>query len=195
MYGKEEIGMSRIGKTPIVLPENVTVDVSDTNYVTVTGPKGKLEQQITGNISVTRGEHEGKNAIILVANDELADANAKHGLYRALLHNMVVGVSQGFTKSVSVNGVGFKVQVQGNKIVMNIGFSHPVNVEIPAGLTVTCPSATEMVISGISKEQVGQFAADIKAIKKVEPYHGYGIYYTNEHVRRKEIKKTSSGKK
>ncbi len=187
--------MSRIGKAPIVLPANVTVDVSDTNFVTVTGSKGTLTQQITGNVSVTRGEHEGKDSILLVANDELADTNAKHGLYRALLANMIKGVSEGFTKSVSVNGVGYKVQVQGNKITLNIGFSHPVNVEIPEGLTVTCPSATEMVIAGISKEKVGQFAADIKAIKKVEPYHGYGIYYTNEHVRRKEIKKTSSGKK
>ncbi len=187
--------MSRIGKTPIVLPDGVSVDVSDTNLVTVTGPKGKLEQQITGNISVTKAEHDGKNAILLVANDQLADTNAKHGLYRALVANMVTGVSQGFSKSVSVSGVGYKVAVQGNKIVMNIGFSHPVNVEIPAGLTVTCPSATEILISGISKVQVGQFAADLKAIKKVEPYHGYGIYYTNEHVRRKEIKKTSGGKK
>lgn len=195
MYGKEEKGMSRIGKTPIVLPDGVTVDVSETNCVTVSGPKGKLEQQITGNVSVTRVEHEGKQAILLVANDELDETNAKHGLYRALLANMVTGVTHGFTKSVTINGVGFKAAIQGNKIVLNIGFSHPVNVEIPANLTVTCPSATEIVISGISKEQVGQFAADIKAIKKVEPYHGYGIYYTNEHVRRKEIKKTSSGKK
>lgn len=187
--------MSRIGKAPIVLPANVTVDVTDSNFVTVTGPKGKLEQQLTGNISVTKVEHDGKNAILLVANDNLAETNAKHGLYRALINNMVVGVSQGFTKSISINGVGFKVAVQGNKIVLNIGFSHPVNVEIPAGLTATCPSATEIVVSGISKEQVGQFAADIKALRKVEPYHGYGIYYTNEHVRRKEIKKTSGGKK
>lgn len=187
--------MSRIGKTPIVLPANVTVDVSESNLVTVKGPKGTLTQQLTGNISLTTGEHEGKNSIIIVANDELSDTNAKHGLYRALVANMIKGVSEGFTKSVSISGVGFKTQVQGNKIVLNIGFSHPVNVEIPADLTVTCPSATEMVISGISKERVGQFAADLKAIKKVEPYHGYGIYYTNERVRRKEIKKTSSGKK
>ena len=186
--------MSRIGKAPIVLPANVTVEVSDSNYVTVTGPKGKLEQQITGNISVTRVENEGKNALLLVANDTLAETNAKHGLYRALLANMVTGVSTGFTKSITINGVGYKVAVQGNKVVLNIGFSHPVNVEIPQGLTVTCPTTTEILVAGISKEQVGQFAADIKAIKKVEPYHGYGIYYTNEHVRRKEIKKTS-GKK
>ncbi len=187
--------MSRIGKTPIVLPENVKVDVSDTNFVTVTGPKGTLTQQITGNLSVTRGEHKGKNSILVVANDELADTNAKHGLYRALLANLVKGVSEGFTKSVSINGVGFKAAVQGNKLTLNIGFSHPVNVEIPSDLTVTCPSITEILVAGISKERVGQFAADLKAIKKVEPYHGYGIYYTNEHVRRKEIKKTSSGKK
>lgn len=186
--------MSRIGKSPIVLPENVTVEVSDSNYVTVTGPKGKLEQQITGNISVTRVEHEGKNAILLVANDEQSETNAKHGLYRALLANMVTGVSEGFKKSITINGVGYKAAVQGNKVVLNIGFSHPVNVEIPSDLTVTCPTATEIVVSGISKERVGQWAADVKAIKKVEPYHGYGIYYTNEHVRRKEIKKTS-GKK
>lgn len=186
--------MSRIGKSPIVLPENVTVEVSDSNYVTVTGPKGKLEQQITGNISVTRVELEGKNAILLVANDEQSETNAKHGLYRALLANMVTGVSAGFSKSITINGVGYKAAVQGNKVVLNIGFSHPVNVEIPSDLTVTCPTATEIVVSGISKERVGQWAADVKAIKKVEPYHGYGIYYTNEHVRRKEIKKTS-GKK
>ena len=186
--------MSRIGKAPIVLPENVTVEVSDSNYVTVTGPKGKLEQQITGNVSLTKVEQDGKQAILLVANDELAETNAKHGLYRALVANMVTGVSAGFTKSITISGVGYKVQVQGNKIVLNIGFSHPVNMEIPQGLTVTCPTATEILVAGISKEQVGQFAADIKALKKVEPYHGYGIYYTNEQIRRKEIKKTS-GKK
>ena len=187
--------MSRIGKAPIVLPANVTVEMSEDKLVTVKGPKGVLTQQVVGNISIEGAEQDGKNVIIVKANDELADTNAKHGLYRALIANMVTGVSAGFTKSVSISGVGYKVQVQGNKIVLNIGFSHPVNVEIPADLTVTCPSITEMVISGISKERVGQFAAEIKAIKKVEPYHGYGIYYTNENVRRKEIKKTSSGKK
>ena len=186
--------MSRIGKAPIVLPAGVTVDVSSTNYVTVTGSKGKLEQQITGNIEVTRVEHDGKQALLLIAKDELKETNAKHGLYRALLANMVKGVSEGFSKSITINGVGFKAQVQGNKLTLNIGFSHPVNVDVPSDLTVTCPNITTIVVSGISKERVGQFAADVKAIKKVEPYHGYGIYYTDERVRRKEIKKTS-GKK
>ena len=186
--------MSRIGKAPIVLPENVTMTVSDTNVVTVTGPKGTLSQQITGNISVCLEEQDSKKVIILKANDELKETNAKHGLYRALIANLVTGVSAGFSKSITINGVGYKCAVQGNKLVLNIGFSHPVNVEIPADLTVTCPSATEILVEGISKVSVGQWAADVKAIKKVEPYHGYGIYYTNEHVRRKEIKKTS-GKK
>ena len=187
--------MSRIGKEPIIIPAGVTIEVSDSNFVKVTGPKGTLELQVTGNISFRREQHEGKDALIAVANDNRDETNAKHGLYRKLVSNMVEGVSKGFSKSVSINGVGFKVAVQGNKIVLNIGFSHPVNVEIPKDLSVSCPSATEIVISGISKERVGQFAADLKAIKKVEPYHGYGIYYTNEHVRRKEIKKTSGGKK
>lgn len=186
--------MSRIGKTPIVLPAGVNVSVSDANLVTVTGPKGTLSEQVTGNIKITLEERDGKKEVLLVAGDELAETNAKHGLYRALIANMVNGVNAGFTKSITINGVGFKCAVQGNKLVLNIGFSHPVNVEIPAGLTVTCPSATEILVAGISKVQVGQFAADVKAIKKVEPYHGYGIYYTNEHVRRKEIKKTSAKK-
>ena len=186
--------MSRIGKAPIVLPAGVTVSVSDANLVTVTGPKGTLTEQITGNIQVTLVENESKKEVLLVAGDNNKETNAKHGLYRALVANMVTGVSTGFKKSITINGVGYKCAVQGNKLNLNIGFSHPVNVEIPSDLTVTCPSNTEISVEGISKVRVGQFAADVKAIKKVEPYHGYGIYYTNEQVRRKEIKKTS-GKK
>ncbi len=185
--------MSRIGKAPIVLPAGVTVSVSEANLVTVTGPKGTLTEQITGNVKVTMVENEGKNEVLLVAGDNQKETNAKHGLYRALVANMVTGVSTGFKKSITINGVGYKCAVQGNKLVLNIGFSHPVNVEIPADLKVSCTSNTEILVEGISKVRVGQFAADVKAIKKVEPYHGYGIYYTNETVRRKEIKKT--GKK
>ena len=185
--------MSRIGKAPIVLPAGVTVSVDEANLVTVTGPKGTLTEQVTGNVKVTLVENEGKKEVLLVAGDNNKETNAKHGLYRALVANMVTGVSEGFKKSITINGVGYKCAVQGNKLNLNIGFSHPVNVEIPADLKVTCPSNTEILVEGISKVNVGQFAADIKAIKKVEPYHGYGIYYTNETVRRKEIKKT--GKK
>lgn len=186
--------MSRIGKAPIVLPAGVTVSVDDANLVTVTGPKGTLTEQVTGNVQVTLVENEGKKEVLLVAGDNQKETNAKHGLYRALIANLVKGVSEGFKKSITINGVGYKCAVQGNKLVLNIGFSHPVNVEIPSDLKVTCASNTEIIVEGISKVRVGQWAADVKAIKKVEPYHGYGIYYTNEHVRRKEIKKTS-GKK
>ena len=111
--------MSRIGKAPIVLPANVTVEVSESNFVTVTGPKGKLEQQITGNVSLTKVEQDGKQAILLVANDELAETNAKHGLYRALVANLVTGVSTGFKKSITINGVGYKCAVQGNKLTLD----------------------------------------------------------------------------
>ena len=119
--------MSRIGKAPIVLPANVTVEVSDSNLVTVTGPKGKLEQQIVGNVSLTLVEQEGKQVIQMVANDNLAETNAKHGLYRALVANMVTGVSTGFTKSITITGVGFKAQVQGNKLVLNIAWDFNIN--------------------------------------------------------------------
>ena len=115
-------------------------------------------------------------------------------MYRALVHNMVKGVTEGYTKSLTVAGVGYKLAVSGNKLTMNLGLSHPVYVTVPEGLSVTVPSATEIVVSGIDKEKVGQFAADIKAIKPVEPYHGYGIHYTNEVVRRKEIKKGAKKK-
>ena len=180
--------MSRIGKKPINIPAGVTVTIEGCN-VTAKGPKGTLARTIDSVI----GCAIENNQVILTCNSDEKGAHAKHGLYRALIANMVTGVSAGFSKSITINGVGFKCAVAGNKLTLNIGFSHPVVVDIPEGLTVTCPSATEIVVSGIDKVQVGQWAADVKAIKKVEPYHGYGIYYTNEHVRRKEIKKT--GKK
>ena len=177
--------MSRIGRAPISIPAGVKVDKNTENEVIVTGPKGTLRQWVDPVISV---EVEGNTVHLTRANDENA-VKAKHGLYRALIANMVKGVTEGYSKSVTIAGIGYKCAVQGNKIVLNIGYSHPVNIEIPQGLSATCPSATEIVVSGIDKTAVGQFAADIKALKKVEPYHGYGIYYTNETVRRKEIKK------
>jgi large subunit ribosomal protein L6 len=182
--------MSRIGRAPIVVPAGVTVDVNTEGEVIVTGPKGTLRQWVDSCITVNKEN----NQIVLTRSSDEDNVKAKHGLYRALIANMVKGVTEGYSKSVTIAGIGYKVAVQGNKIVMNIGFSHPVNVTIPTGLTATCPSATEIVISGIDKTAVGQFAADIKAIKKVEPYHGYGIYYTNETVRRKEIKKGAKKK-
>lgn len=187
--------MSRIGRAPIELPSNVTVDETNDGIVIVTGPKGTLRQQIdTSCIKLEHGEHNEKPAIILVRNSEDNQVKAKHGLYRALIHNMVKGVTEGFSKSLTIAGVGYKLAINGNKLTMNLGLSHPVNVTVPEGLTVTLPSATEILVSGIDKEKVGQFAADIKAIKPVEPYHGYGIHYTAETVRRKEIKKGAKKK-
>ena len=178
--------MSRIGRAPITVPAGVTVDVNTNNEVIVTGPKGTLRQWFDASCINVNVEN---NIVTLTRNSEDGPVKAKHGLYRALIANMVKGVTEGYSKSVTISGVGYKCAVQGNKIVLNIGFSHPVNLEIPQGITATCPSATEIVVSGIDKTAVGQFAADIKSLKKVEPYHGYGIYYTNETVRRKEIKK------
>ena len=186
--------MSRVGRLPIALPANVTVDVTVDNYVVVNGPKGSLRQYMDPSISLTKEENEGKITVVLVRSSEEASVKAKHGLYRALVAGMVKGVTEGYSKSLTINGVGYKVEVKGGKIVMNIGFSHPVNMDIPEGLSATCPSITELVVSGISKEKVGQFAADIKAVKPVEPYHGYGIHYTNETVRMKEIKKGAKKK-
>lgn len=178
--------MSRIGRAPITLPTGVTLDVTTDSEVIVTGPKGTLRQWVDTSCINVGVEN---NVITLTRNSEVKEVKAKHGLYRALIANMVKGVTEGYSKSLTVAGVGYKCAVQGNKLVMNIGFSHPVNMEIPKNLTVTCPTVTEIVVSGIDKTAVGQFAADIKAVKKVEPYHGYGIHYTNETVRRKEIKK------
>lgn len=186
--------MSRIGRLPIELPANVTVDETVDNIVVVNGPKGSLRQYMDPIIKLTHGEHGGKPAIILTRDSDEDAVKAKHGLYRALIAGMVKGVTDGYSKSLTIAGVGYKVETKGNKIVFNIGFSHPVNVDIPEGITATCPSVTELVVSGINKEKVGQFAADIKAIKPVEPYHGYGIHYTDEHVRMKEIKKGAKKK-
>ena len=186
--------MSRIGRAPVELAQGVTVDLTTDGYMVVTGPKGSLRQQIDPRITLERGEHNGKPSITLIRANDSKDVKAKHGLYRALLANMVKGVTEGFSKSLTVAGVGYKLQVAGDKLTMNLGLSHPVVMTVPEGLTVTLPTATEILVSGISKEKVGQFAADIKAVKPVEPYHGYGIHYTAETVRRKEIKKGSKKK-
>ena len=187
--------MSRIGRAPIELPNGVSLDVTNENVVIVTGPKGTLRQNIaTSNIKVEKTDVEGKTIVTLTRANDQKENRAMHGLYRALIANMVKGVTEGYKKSLTVHGVGYKIAVNGNTLTMNIGLSHPVNVAIPEGLTVTCPKATEILVEGINKEQVGQFAADIKAIKPVEPYHGYGIHYTNETVIRKEIKKGSKKK-
>ena len=175
--------MSRIGKMPVVLPAGVTVNVTDGKMV-VKGPKGTLEQDIDARITVTV---EGGHAVLTRANDS-KELKAKHGLYRALLHNMVTGVTAGFTKGLVINGVGYKVAKQGSKIVLNVGYSHPIEYAESDGIKLDCPSQTEITVSGIDKVRVGQVAADIRSIREPEPYHGYGIRYKDEVIERKEGK-------
>ena len=176
--------MSRIGKMPIALPAGVEVKLVD-GVVSVKGPKGTLTREIVGNIGI---EVEG-NTLLVKALDDAAETNAKHGLYRALLNGMVTGVTSGFAKSLELKGVGWKAAVAGSKLTLNVGFSHPVVFDAPEGIKFECPSLTEVVVSGINKEQVGQIAADIRSIRKPEPYHGYGIRYKGENVEHKESDK------
>ncbi len=182
--------MSRIGKMPIAIPAGVTVDFSN-GVITVKGPKGTLSREVVGNIGF---EMEGAN-LIVKALDDKAETNAKHGLYRALVNGMVVGVTAGFVKALEVKGVGWKAAVQGNKLVLNVGFSHPVEFVAPEGIKFECPTLTDVVVSGISKEAVGQVAANIRAVRVPEPYHGYGIRYKGEVVEHKEGKTSGKGKK
>lgn len=178
--------MSRVGRNPIEIPAGVTIKV-DGALVSVTGPKGTLSREINPKIEV---KVDG-NIINVLNNNKEAQYKAYHGLYRQLIANMVEGVSKGFEKTLNVNGVGFKLTQQGQDILMNIGFSHPVLVKAVPGITLTCDKTT-IKVAGIDKELVGQFAAKIRDIKPVEPYHAYGISYSDEVIVRKEVK---SGKK
>ncbi len=180
--------MSRIGNALITIPAGVTVDTSN-NVLTIKGPKGTLTQAYDPIITPSV---EG-NVIKFTRANDLGPTKAKHGLYRALCANMVKGVTEGFKKSLIVNGVGWKVAKQGKKIVMNIGFSHPVEVEEIDGITLDCPSQTEITVTGIDKEKVGQFAAIIRGYREPEPYHGYGIRYSDEVIERK-VGKAAGGK-
>ena len=177
--------MSRIGKKPITLPAGVTLSC-DNGIVTVKGPKGTLTRDIGTTIGV---EIDGATVTMICPEGAKSDVQAKHGLYRALVANMVKGVSEGFTRNLIINGVGYKATVAGNKLVLNIGYSHPIEVVAPDGITFSCPSQTEIVVSGIDKELVGQTAANIKAKRPVEPYHAYGVRYKEETVIMKEGKK------
>ena len=162
--------MSRIGRAPVAIPAGVTVETAN-NVMTVKGPKGTLTQEYDPKITIK----VEAGAAHLTRADEEKETKAKHGLYRALLHNMVVGVTEGFSKGLVIAGVGYKVAKQGNKIVMNVGYSHPVEVAEEPGITFECPSQTEITVKGIDKVKVGQVAANIRMIRKPEPYHGYGI--------------------
>lgn len=182
--------MSRIGRKEIIVPAGVTASIAN-NVVTVKGKLGELTQEVDKLITVNIAD--GKIALTR-ANDE-NETKAKHGLYRALIANMVKGVSEGFTKNLVIAGVGYKAVVKGNTLVLSLGFSHDVNMEIPKGVQVECPSSLEIKVSGANKEQVGQFCANIRAVRPVEPYHGYGVHYSDERVIRKVGKTAAKGKK
>ncbi len=173
--------MSRIGRLPIEIPAGVSVEFVD-GVVTVKGAKGTLSQAIeVKNIDV---KVEG-NVVNVTRSNEEKETKSAHGLYRALIANMVVGVSKGFEKKLVINGVGYKLTKQGNKVVLNVGYSHPVEFVEPAGITIDVTSPTEMTVKGIDKVVVGQVAANLKAVRKPEPYHGYGIRYADETILRK----------
>ena len=183
--------MSRIGKLPITVPAGVTVTVDENNFVTVKGPKGTLTQQVNPDITL---KQEG-NVLTLERPTDSKPHKAMHGLYRALVHNMVVGVTDGFTKTLEMVGTGYRASVEGKTLTINIGFSHPVILEAPEGITYETPNQTTIVVKGSNKQQVGNLAADIRAIRKPEPYLGKGIKYQNEHIRRKEGKTGKSERK
>lgn len=174
--------MSRVGKLPIELPSGVTITV-DPDTITVAGSKGTLKQFTMPGITVAQ---DGNTVVVTRANDE-PKIRAKHGLMRALINNMVVGVSTGFSKTLEINGVGFRVALQGTDLKMNLGFSHDVIYKVPQGITAAVEQ-NKITVSGIDKQQVGQVAAEIRALKKPEPYKGKGIKYEGERIIRKSGK-------
>lgn len=175
--------MSRIGNKPVVVPAGVTVAQSG-NTVTVKGPKGELTREFSPNITLNISEGE----VVLTRPDDTKENKTLHGTMRANLNNMVVGVSEGFEKALELIGVGYRAQLQGKKLVLNVGYSHPVEFETPEGITIEVPSNTQIVVKGSNKEVVGELAANIRGVRPPEPYKGKGIRYVGEYVRRKEGK-------
>jgi large subunit ribosomal protein L6 len=176
--------MSRIGRLPITLTDKVKAEIEG-NVITVTGPLGKLSQEIENpDIKVEIAD----GAIHVTRANEQKSVKSAHGLYRSLIANMVEGVEKGYSKNLIIAGVGYKAAMQGNRLVLNVGYSHPVNIDAPEGITIECVSNTEISVKGIDKTKVGQCAANIKAVRKPEPYHGYGVRYKDETILRKEGK-------
>lgn len=180
--------MSRIGREPVDLPAGVEAKIDGQN-ISVKGPKGELALTVHPNITVTQ---EG-NVLHVTRPNDLKENRALHGLTRSLVHNMVVGVSQGYQKTLDVNGVGYRVALEGQKLVMNLGFSHQVFVEPPKGITIEVPNPNQIVIKGADKQLVGQFAAEVREKRPPEPYKGKGIKYSDEVIRRK-VGKTGAKK-
>lgn len=180
--------MSRIGKKPVPIPQNVQVEIRDGNYVLIKGPLGQTEKSFHPLVTVKKVDNQ---IVVERANDEKF-AKSLHGLTRALINNMVIGVTQGFEKRLELQGTGYRARVQGNKLILEVGFSHPVELEIPTGLSVTVQDNTKISVKGIDKELVGQFAAIIRRVRPAEPYKGKGVRYEGEKIRQKAGK---AGKK
>ena len=172
--------MSRIGKLPIQLPAGVKVTTAD-NIVTVEGPKGKLSQSYAPQITITVND----NMVVVERADELKETRSYHGLCRSLVKNMVIGVSEGYKKTLVITGVGYKAEVQGKILLLNLGYSTQIMYSIADGLTIACDGPNKIIVSGIDKQLVGQTCAEIKSLRPVEPYKGKGIKFENEFVRRK----------
>ncbi len=179
--------MSRIGKRPIPLPKKVTVDIKG-QHIAVKGPKGSLEFELPSKVTV----NQDGETILVQREDESRTARERHGLCRTLVSNMIEGVSNGFEKRLSIQGVGYRAQAQGSKLTLNVGYSKPVEMTMPKGIDVKVENNTQVIVSGIDKEIVGNIAAKIRAVRPPEPYKGKGIRYLNEFVRRKAGK---AGKK
>ena len=182
--------MSRIGKKPVTLPAGVEVKVSDANLVTVKGPKGELQEQISKKVKIEIAD--GVLNVTVEGNDK--ESNSQHGLARTLINNMVVGVTEGFTRKLQMVGVGYRAEKKDKLLVMQLGYSHPIELPDPEGITTEVTAPTEIIVSGISKAVVGNYAAIIRAKRPPEPYKGKGVKYVDEVIRRKEGK-TGSKKK
>jgi large subunit ribosomal protein L6 len=180
--------MSRIGKLPIAIPSGVTVNIGSDNTVIIKGAKGQLTKAMHKKINIKIED----NNIVVSRNDDGKESKSLHGLTRALLNNMVIGVTKGYEKNLELVGVGYRAQLQGTKLVMSLGYSHPVEIIPEPGVVFEIPSPTKIIVKGIDKELVGSVAADIRTWRKPEPYKGKGIKYDNEVIRRKEGK---TGKK
>lgn len=176
--------MSRIGKMPIALPNGVDVKIDENNYMVVKGPNGTLTKQLHKDMII----NIENNVITVQRPTEIKKHKSLHGLTRSLVSNMVLGVTEGFQKVLEVNGVGYRAQKQGNKLVLTLGYSHPVEMDEPEGITVEVPSPNKIIVKGADKQVVGEFAATIRAKRKPEVYKGKGIKYENETIRRKEGK-------
>ena len=180
--------MSRIGRLPVAIPAGVTVDIQENNHVVVKGPKGTLERTLPAEMSIKLEDGH----VVVTRPSDLKKMKALHGLTRTLIHNMVVGVTEGYQKKLEVNGVGYRAQKQGNKLVMSLGYSHPVEMEAPEGITFDLTDANHIVVRGIDKELVGQVANEVRSKRPPEVYRGKGIIFATEHIRLKEGK---AGKK